>query len=94
MNVEIGKEIPKEVYEFKEKFISHGNIYIAQGIGMYKPYYRLPHPEVRQFLCIYIACDGTGIVTNTEIIPRVIFNEDIYLIQSMKEIEFYVKQQT
>lgn len=85
-DIEIGKEIPKEVYEFNEKFVSHGNIYIAQGLGKYKPYYRLPHPDSTQFLCIYIACDGTGIVTNTEIIPRRIINEDNYLRQRMQEL--------
>lgn len=86
-DIEIGKEIPKEVYEFNEKFVSHGNIYIAQGLGKYKPYYRLPHPDSTQFLCIYIACDGTGIVTNTEIIPRRIINEDNYLRQQrMQEL--------
>lgn len=86
IDIEIGKEIPKEVYDFKEKFISHGNIYIAQGLGRYKPYYRLPHPDTTQFLCIYIACDGTGIVTNTKIIPRRIINEDNYLRQRMQEL--------
>lgn len=86
IDIEIGKEIPKEVYDFKEKFISHGNLYIAQGLGMYEPCYRLPHPDTTQFLCIYIACDGTGVVTNTEIIPRRIINEDNYLRQRMQEL--------